>query len=142
VAAVLLLAMAGCGGAKPLRMAIVGTPTLNADDSGAGLPVVVRIYQLSAKERMEQADFQSLWKSDREVLQEDVLDRQEFTLLPGTKTVVEIDTKKGPAYLAVMALFRKPQGSAWRQIIALKDQKVRSAEIAVRERSVDVAGLK
>jgi len=139
--ALVVVLLGGCGGSHAVRMALVASPTLNADDSGSGLPVVVRIYQLHGRDRLEQADFPSLWKADRDVLQDDLIARQEVTLYPDSTVSVSLDQTKNPEFLAVMALFRKPEGTSWRQIIPLRDQKVRSIEIHVGERGIDVAGL-
>ena len=119
-----------------------GSKFLNLDDSGAALPVIVRIYQLSSKDRIENADFMSLWKTDQNVLDGDILDRQEITLLPDSKMVLEVDPKKHPEYLVVMAIFRKPQGNTWRQIIPLKESKVRVVQITVHERSIRLVEVK
>lgn len=140
-AVALIVALWGCGGARAIHLDLVAAPSLNADDAGAGLPVVVRIYQLRAKDRLEQADFSSLWKSDRDVLQDDLIDRQEVTVHPGATLALDISRTKHPNFVAVMALFRKPEGTGWRQIIALQDRKVRSIRIEAHERRLDVSGV-
>jgi len=96
------------------------TGTLNQDDSGSSLPVVVRVYQLKAKDRFQQATFKALWKSDKEVLEGDLLERKEVTVHPEAKTVLDIDldVKHGAAFLGVMGLFRKPDVDGWKQLVA------------------------
>jgi predicted component of type VI protein secretion system len=54
---------------------------------------------------------------------------------------VKVDPKEGAEYLALMALFRKPQGNGWREIIPLKGKKVRSVEISVEEQTVKAAKI-
>lgn len=95
------------------------TKSLNQDDSGAGLPVVVRLYQLKAPGRFQQAEFKALWKNDRDVLDGDMLERKELTVFPDAKSVVEIDLQKknGAEYIGVMALFRKPDMESWKQVV-------------------------
>ena len=137
---VVMWLVAGCGG-KAVLMDLVASPTLNADDSGSGLPVVVRIYQLHGKDRLEQADFASLWKADRDVLQDDLISRQEVTVHPNSTVPLSIDRSKKPEFLAVMALFRKPEGTSWRQVIPLQGQKVRFIEIRLGDRGIDAAAL-
>jgi type VI secretion system protein VasD len=127
--------LAACG-KKEISISVAGSKTLNLDDGGNPLPVIVRVYQLKGKEKIEGADFISLWKEDEKVLEGDLLDRQEITLLPDTKFEVKVDPKEGSEYLALMALFRKPQGNGWREIIPLKGKKVRSVEIRVEEQTV------
>jgi len=115
---------------------------LNLDDSGAPLPVIVRVYQLKNKENMEKADFLSLWKSDKDILGEDLLDRSEVTLLPESTIELNVESGKDAGYLAVMVLFRKPQGGSWRQIIPLKESRVHSVKISVHERSLKIINVK
>jgi len=128
-------------GKKAINLSVAGSKTLNLDDGGNPLPVVVRIYQLKGKEKIEGADFISLWKEDEKILDGDVLDRQEITLLPDTKIVQTIDPKEGSEYLALMALFRKPQGNGWREIIPLKGKKVRTVEISVESQTVKASKI-
>jgi type VI secretion system protein VasD len=100
------------------------TPTnqLNQDDAGASLPVLVRVYQLSAKDKFQQATFKTLWKNDKEVLEGDMLERKEITIHPDTKAVLDIDldVRHGAAYIGVMALFRKPDVEGWKQLVEAK----------------------
>ena len=87
----------GCGsGVKDVRVTLLPTHRLNPDESGAPLSVIVRVYQLKNRERFERADFRALWKSDEKVLEGDLLERQEVTVYPETKTSVElqVDQKK------------------------------------------------
>lgn len=142
---VLLLAasmLATACGKREIQLALVSSKHLNLDDRGAPLPVVVRFYHLRNKERLEKADFKSMWKSDQELLQDDLMDRKEVILQPDSRMVFEVLPEEEAAYLAVMALFRAPQGNTWRQIIPLKEDKVRSVELVVRERSIEVSDLK
>ncbi len=134
---VALSGLAACG-KKEIRLSLTGTASLNAADDGAPLPVVVRVYQLKGKERMEGADFVSLWKEEGKILEEELLERQEVTLFPGVRTMVPLQPKEEAAYLGIMALFRRPEGEGWRQVIPLKESKVRSVEIIVGERTVKV----
>ena len=121
--ACLLVALALCIGCssdtEKWRVLLLPTSTLNQDDTGYSLPVLVRVYQLKGKDRFQQATFNDLWKSDKEVLGDDLVDRKEITVQPGTKVELQIDleVKRGATYLGVMALFRKHDVEGWRQIV-------------------------
>lgn len=128
-------------GKKVISVSVAGSKALNLDDGGNPLPVIVRVYQLKGKEKIEGADFISLWKEDQKILEGDLLDRQEITLLPDTKVEVKVDPQEGAEYLALMALFRKPEGNGWREIIPLKGKKVRSVEISVEAQTVKAANI-
>lgn len=111
----------GCGsGVKDIRVTLLPTHRLNPDESGAPLSVVVRVYQLRNRERFDRADFRALWRDEEKVLEGDVLERREVTVYPETKASVElqVDQKKGVQFLGVMALFRKPEGELWRQVMS------------------------
>ncbi len=119
----LLVVLALCIGCssdtEKWRVLLLPTGTLNQDDTGYSLPVLVRVYQLKGKDKFQQATFNDLWKSDKEVLGDDLVDRKEITVQPGTKAELEIDleVKRGATYLGVMALFRKHDVEGWRQIV-------------------------
>jgi type VI secretion system protein VasD len=111
----------GCGsGIKDIRVTLLPTYRLNPDESGAPLSVVVRVYQLRNRERFDRADFRALWRNDEKVLEGDLLERREVTVYPETKASIElqVDAKKGVQFLGVMALFRKPEGELWRQVMS------------------------
>ena len=110
-----------CMGGKQqdVRLSFVSTRVLNTDDSAAALPVVVRVYQLRNRHAFDRASFRTLWKDDRDLLQGDLIERREIVLHPDSEVVVEleVDRRKGAAYLGVVALFRKPSGDSWKKIV-------------------------
>ena len=118
---VVLTLIVGCSSdTKKWQVVMTPTATLNQDDAGSSLPVVVRVYQLKAKDKFQQATFKTLWKNDKEVLEGDLLERKEVTIHPETKTVLDIDldVKHGAAFIGVMGLFRKPDVDGWKQLAA------------------------
>lgn len=129
-------------GKRQIHLALEASNSLNADDSGSALPVVVRIYQLKGKDRIERADFVSLWKADREVLGDDILELKEMTIFPGSKVALEVEPLKDSQYLAVVALFRRPDETAWRETIFLKGSKIKHVEITLHERGIKVERAK
>jgi type VI secretion system protein VasD len=114
-----VLAVACSSDTKKWQLTLTSTHTLNQDDSGAALPVVVRVYQLRGKDKFQQATFKALWKNDKELLEGDLLDRKELTVHPDSETVVDVDldVKHGAVFLGVMALFRKPDVTSWKELV-------------------------
>jgi type VI secretion system protein VasD len=111
----------GCSSdTKKWRLALTATPALNQDDSGEALPVVVRVYQLKGKDKFERATFTELWKKDKELLEGDLLERKELTVHPDSETLLDLnlDVKQGAAFFGVMALFRKPDVTSWKELIS------------------------
>ena len=110
----------GCSSdTKKWRLALTATPALNQDDAGEALPVVVRVYQLKGKDKFQRATFTELWKKDKELLEGDLLDRKELTVHPDSETVLDLDlnVKQGAAFFGVMALFRKPDVTSWKELV-------------------------
>jgi type VI secretion system protein VasD len=126
----LLLLCAACSGAQraeakpctlPIEVALEASARLNPDLDGTPLPTVIRLYQLSALERMEQADFQTLWDRPSEALATDVLASRELTLFPGHSQRVPIALRPDVRFLAAMAVVRQPTGSQWRALLPLPE---------------------
>lgn len=115
----MLLLGVGCSSeTKKWRVQMVPTDKINLNDAGDSQPVLVRVYQLKARERFQQATFKALWKGDKEVLEDDLVDRKELMVHPEKKAdlYIDLDVKHGAAYIGVMALFRQPDVEGWRQV--------------------------
>jgi len=113
-----VLALGCSSDTKRWRLVLTATQTVNQDDSGEGLPVVVRVYQLRGKDKFQRATFKELWKNDEELLKGDLMDRKELTVHPDSETVLDLDldVKHGAAFFGVMALFRKPDVTSWKEL--------------------------
>ena len=136
-----LLFLIGCA-KQPVRVNVVmsAASNLNPDASGQALSVVVRIYQLKDKGRLESADYRAVWKSDKEILADDFLDRQERMIQPGAQESVEIRANPMAAYLGVVALFQNPTGDTWRRIIPISHKNHRIS-INLREQNVELISV-
>ena len=117
----MLVFIAGCASdTEKWQVVLKPAASLNQGDQGESLPVIVRVYQLRAKDKFQRATFNSLWKNDKEALEGDVLERKEVTVHPETETRLDIDLdlKHGAVFIGVMALFRKPGVEGWKQVVA------------------------
>jgi type VI secretion system protein VasD len=123
-----------------INMVLAAGPNVNPDPSGQALSVVVRIYQLKDKGRLEAADYNAIWKSDKDTLSDDFLDRQERVVQPGTQEMLEIKANPMAAYLGVVALFRNPTGDTWRKIIPIKGKNLK-VSLSLREQSIELTSL-
>lgn len=127
------LVMSACGSLK----VTLSSEVPQVDAAGKPLPVVVRLYQLSSKDKFQKADFLSLLKNDKTLLDKDVLWREETTLRPNTEMAIKEERKKGAKYFAVMALFRdKDKGTVWRQVVDLDELWILSVNVKVQKRTV------
>jgi type VI secretion system protein VasD len=125
----LLMVSSGCAHERaegkpctlPIEVALEASARLNPDLDGTPLPTVVRLYQLAALERMEQADFQALWDRPTEVLAQDMLAARELTLFPGNAQRVPVQLRPEVRFLAAMAVVRQPTGNQWRALLPLPE---------------------
>ncbi len=129
----------GCPPAQTrVHMAISATNSINPDAGGQPLSVVVRVYQLKDKGRLETADYSAVWKSDKEALSDDLLERQERVVQPGTQEMLEIQPNASASYLGVVALFRNPSGDTWRKIVPIGKGKIQRLAVTLNEHTIEV----
>jgi len=130
---------AGCP-KEPVRISMVldAAVDVNPDPTGQALSVVVRIYQLKDKGRLESADYNAILKSEKETLADDMLQRQERQVEPGTQELLEIAADPMAKYIGVVALFRNPTGDLWRKIILVGKSKTQKIGITLREQVLEV----
>ena len=132
----LMWSVAGCSSAPPPEpkepepctiftpeVIVAGGERLNAADSGAGLPVQVRLYQLSSEAKFSRAFFDDVLKDDATALGETVLERRELTLYPGSVESFEWEAKPDTKALGAVAFFREPRGRDWSVSFELKPQR-------------------
>ena len=121
----------GCLGFGTTDVYLYPAKKMNADDLGQPLPTVVWVYQLKSKDRMEQADFKAIWKNDKGALADDLLEKKEITIYPKEIQRVKLDEKEGVKYIAVVAIFRKPdeEANTWRKIIEVRSLTLGSQDI-------------
>ena len=99
-----------------INLDITAKDHLNRDAYYRALPVVVRVYTLKNPENFSDATFRELWRDDKKVLGENLVSRQEFTVVPGTTLHVSIPKNASALYLGAVALFRHPLHNQWRVI--------------------------
>jgi len=138
-ACLIMLLLAGCG-KEPARVhiAMSAAPDINPDPSGQALSVVVRIYQLKDAGRFETADYFAIWKSDKETLSDDYLERQERVLQPGDDKTFQIRANPEAAYLGIVALFRTPTGDTWRKIIPIRGKNPK-INLSLHGQDIDIS---
>ncbi len=134
-----LVLLAGCP-KQPAKVAMVldASSNVNPDASGQPLSVMVRIYQLKDKGRLEAADYNAVLRSEKETLSDDLLDRQERMVQPGTQELLEIQTNPMANYIGAVALFRNPSGDTWRKIIPINKSKAQKITVTLREQTIEI----
>ncbi|BCR03012.1 hypothetical protein DESUT3_00810 [Desulfuromonas versatilis] len=117
---VLLCLAAGCSPPQ-VKMGLSSTANLNLNDFDEPLPVMVNIYQLSDAQPFSKASFEELWKKDLMTLGDSLLTKETLTLNPASQERLEYLRHDQARYIAVMAVFRKPEKEAWRDVRPVAD---------------------
>ena len=108
-----------CDNPPPFYITLQASDRLNQDDLGRSLTTQVQVLQLVGIGRLEKASFDDLRHRTKEVLGEDLVQMSEKFVDPG-ETVSSGERRDPKAnFVAVVALFRKPNGDSWRSVARL-----------------------
>lgn len=102
-----------------LRLRVVGGARLNPDEGGQSLPTAVRVYQLKGVAKVRGAELGALLRDSKEVLGEDLVSVDELFVDPGAVGERTFAIEKGVRAVAIVAVFRRPAGETWRDVIEL-----------------------
>jgi type VI secretion system protein VasD len=105
-----------CTTPEPVRLLLTTSPQLNLDENGQALATTVRIYQLRDTAKLVESSVDRILDNDRAVLAEDLVAVQELTLYPAERAAPVMVRGEGASYVAVVAMFRRPNGPSWRAI--------------------------
>ncbi len=115
-----LLSTVGCAGPK-VDVGFSSTANLNLNSFDEPLPVVMRVYQLSDDQVFQKATFEQLWKNDLMTLGDTLLNKDEIVMEPASQESLSYMRHEQAQFIAVMAVFRTPEGEQWRATEALPE---------------------
>ncbi|MBP6730231.1 MAG: type VI secretion system lipoprotein TssJ, partial [Microthrixaceae bacterium] len=96
-----------------VRVLVQPTNDINPDESGAPLPTLMRIYQLTSDEKVPLLDYREVWDKGKDVFGDTFVAETEHQVYPGKPDMVEIEPDPKANYVLAIALFREPTGSSW-----------------------------
>ena len=105
-----------CDPPPPFHVSVQATDRLNPDESGRPLPTLVRVLQLKSDARLAEADFSGVFQHADEVLKEDLLRTDEFTVDPGSTENRWYERDPKATVVAVVSVARQPTGTQWRAL--------------------------
>ncbi len=102
-----------------VQFAVTSAADTNPDARRRASPVTVRVYALKSAATFEAADFFSLYEKDAATLGADVVQREEFLMIPSQQKTLAL--KLGPEVkaMAVMVAFRDLERARWRAVQVL-----------------------
>jgi type VI secretion system protein VasD len=103
-----------CRVPSDVQLEIEAADRVNPDETGRSLPTRLRLYQLSDLHRLQRASFEDIWSRPKEALGETALSSEEIVVYPGQVMVHRFKRDEQAEYLVGVAIFREPEGDAWR----------------------------
>jgi type VI secretion system protein VasD len=143
VAALLVLALAGCFGPKKIDPpkvvgVIEAAPGVNPDPTGRPSPVMVMLYELKSPGRFNGADFFSLFERADTALAQDLQHKDEVLVAPGERRPINLEFQEGSRYLGVLAGYRGYETARWRAVIETPADTVTRVVIRVDPAAVTI----
>ncbi|MGN8084553.1 type VI secretion system lipoprotein TssJ [Ralstonia sp. 22086] len=117
-----LALLAGCASSPPqneqmkLDLEIEAKSTVNPDEKDRASPVLVRVYELKSDNVFESADYFSLDKNDKTLLNQDLLVRDEFILRPGDSRDIERKLNPETKSIGFLVGYRDLGKATWRVV--------------------------
>lgn len=96
------------------RLRIAPTENINPDSNGRSSPLVVRVYELAAKNAFQNADFFNLYDDMEQTLGNDLIAMEEIVITPGKVHKHPMRLNWQTRYIGVMAAFRDIEDAQWR----------------------------
>lgn len=105
----------------PIKVRVEASDKLNYSNNTAN-PVALRVYQLSNAERFKQANFMSLFNSDKQLLAEQLVElKRIYPIMPSSKQDLEVKLLPTTRFLAVVAEFTDYQNLVTTAVIELPE---------------------
>jgi type VI secretion system protein VasD len=108
---------------------------VNPDANGRPSPVVVHVYQLRGDAAFQRVEFFDLMDDSVKALGEVLISRDEFSLQPGERRMLDVTVANEAAFVGVAAEYRAFRTAEWRAIVPAPRQaftvSVEKARVAV-----------
>jgi type VI secretion system protein VasD len=146
LAAILTVALwlSGCisttGVSDPVRAVVTVRvqAEANPDPKGRSLPIVVRLYQVSAPGEFERADFFELFEQTPTLAGDGYQIMDELEMVEGEEHTSQHELDSSARYVGAIAAFRLIQEAKWLGIAPVVAQSVNQVTVDVKRLQVDV----
>lgn len=117
---------------------VLATEFINPDGEGRPSPIVVRLYELKTLGSFNAAGFFPLYNEEAATLGEDLVYREEFSLMPGGKRLYTRTPTADTQYLAVTAAFRSIDQAIWKGAVPIPVERITNLIIQLDKLSVSI----
>ena len=98
------------------QLELEASDRVNLDENGRPLPTRLHLYQLSDVSLLQNASFEDMWARSKATLADTAIKSNEVIIYPGQVSVYRFKREAAADYIVGVAIFREPQGDAWRTI--------------------------
>ena len=135
------LMIAGCFGAVKtgeIQTHIQAVSFLNPNIYNQPSPVVITFYQLKKPTKFQQAIFFNIYNDPVKTLGDELIDKQELEITPEQKQEIKQLLTADTHYIGIVAAFRNPDTSQWRELIAVTPNKKLDLIVNLHSQSINV----
>ena len=111
---------------------------INPNIARRASPLVVRIYHLTSYSVFRDADFNSLFEKDSEVLGRDLVDKKEIYLKPNEKRTIYFEASDAVRTVGVMAAFRYYHQGQWKAAATVQKNKTNVIYVFIKGDNVQM----
>lgn len=97
-----------------VTLRIYAADNINPNENQNPRSVVIRLYQLKDEMRLQNASYDEVLLTDKEVLGDDIAAEDEVIVFPNDLVEVKFERVKEASVLAGVALFHSPKGQSWK----------------------------
>lgn len=119
-----------------VKLTIESAADLNADAGEAGVPLLLRVYQLREASSFNAADFFSLFDKDQATLGADMARKQELLIKPNDRQSLTLELAPDIKVLGFFAAYRRLDSAQWRATLPVAAHKTGAALIKLRANEV------
>lgn len=100
---------------------------VNLAETGQPMPVEVRALLLRDRAVFDSLDFETVWQRSEEVLARHLVSSSSLTVYPGKLKIHPLKSTPEVAYVALVAIFRKPEANGWKYVVDVRQSNRRCA---------------
>jgi type VI secretion system protein VasD len=117
---------------------VLASDVINPDGEGRPSPIIVRLYELKSLGTFNTVEFFPIYNEEEDTLGDDLVYREEFSLIPGGKKLFTRTPAADTQYLAVIAAFRDIDQATWKAAVPIPVERVTNLVIQLDSLSVSI----
>jgi type VI secretion system protein VasD len=111
----------------PLEIFVQADAALNPNEKGQPMPVEVRALLLKERTTFDTLDFETVWQQAQQSLDKVLVASASLTVYPSKLKIYPIKSSLEVAYVALVGIFRKPEGTSWKYVVDVRQANRRCA---------------